>query len=57
MKTFRCGDVVPDCASTFSGTEDEILGAVAVHARDDHGLTDISPELVASVRGAMRPAA
>ena len=53
MKRFRCGDVVPGCTSAFHGTEDEILGQVGAHAAADHGLTEVSPELVAAVRGAM----
>lgn len=51
MKRFACGDVVPGCeASWVCSTEDDILARVAVHAREDHGMTDISPELVAAVR-------
>ena len=51
MKTFACGSVVPGCTASFHAeTTDEILAAVAVHARDDHGLAEVSPELVAQVR-------
>jgi predicted small metal-binding protein len=51
MKSFSCGAVVPGCTATFRGdTEGEILAQVAHHARHDHGLTDISSELVAAVR-------
>lgn len=53
MKAFRCGDVVPGCARSFSGTEDEILAAVAQHAQHDHGLSEIPDELVAQVRAAI----
>ncbi|HEU4676971.1 MAG: DUF1059 domain-containing protein [Motilibacteraceae bacterium] len=53
MKKFRCGDVVPGCAATFSGTEDAILADVAAHAAHDHGLLEVPAELVAQVRGAM----
>lgn len=55
MKQFRCGDVVPGCTSAFVGTDDEILGQVAAHARADHGLTEVPAELVDAVRGAIRP--
>ena len=35
----------------FTGEdEDAILGHVAEHARADHGITEVSPELVESVR-------
>ncbi len=51
MKQFACGDVVPSCGRTFTApTEDDILAAVAGHARDDHGLTDIPAGLVDQVR-------
>ena len=50
MKEFCCGDVVPGCTARFHGSEEDILAAVAVHAREDHGVEDISPELVAQVR-------
>lgn len=55
MKQFRCGDVVPGCTSSFVGSDDEILRLVAAHARDDHGLAEVPAELVAAVRGAIRP--
>ena len=51
MKKFRCGDLIPGCAATFAGSAEEILGAVATHARDDHGLAGVSPELADAVRG------
>ena len=51
MKQFACGDVVPSCGRTFTApTDDDILTAVAGHARDDHGLTDIPAGLVDRVR-------
>jgi len=53
MKAFRCGDVVPGCARAFTGTEDEILAEVALHAQHDHGLAEVSDELVGQVRAAM----
>ncbi|MGQ7297738.1 DUF1059 domain-containing protein [Quadrisphaera sp. KR29] len=53
MKSFRCGDVVAGCTRSFQGSEPQILGQVAAHARDDHGLVDIPAEMVAQVRAAM----
>ena len=50
MKEFSCGDVVPGCGAKFQGaTDDEILKLVAAHARDDHGLTEVSPDLAKAV--------
>jgi len=55
MKQFCCGDIVPGCKVSFQGaTDEEILGAVATHARKDHGLTDISPDLVSQVRSKIK---
>ena len=51
MKQFSCGDVVPWCRRTFRGANDDaILTAVAAHAHDDHGLTEIPDALVVEVR-------
>ncbi|WP_375503839.1 DUF1059 domain-containing protein [uncultured Jatrophihabitans sp.] len=57
MKNFRCGDVVPGCTRAFTGTEDDILTRVAVHARTDHGLLEMPADLVTQVRSAMTVAA
>ncbi len=51
MKQFACGSVVPGCQATFVAKDEaEILQQVADHARIDHGISEVSPELVASVR-------
>ena len=51
MKEFRCGDLVPGCKTTFQGeSEEEILEQVAVHARDEHGMDRVPPEVVDEVR-------
>ena len=51
MKTFACGDVIPGCSARFSASdEDGIFSQVAGHAAADHGVTDITPELVQAVR-------
>ena len=55
MKTFACGDVMPGCSASFSAeTEGGILAQVAGHAAADHGVTDITLELVQAVRQAIR---
>lgn len=56
MKRFRCGDVIPGCTAQFTGTEEDVLAQVGAHAQRDHGVTGVSPELVASVRAAMQDA-
>lgn len=57
MKSFTCGEVVPNCeASWVCSTDDEILAHVAQHAREDHGLDSISPDLIDSVIAHIRTA-
>jgi predicted small metal-binding protein len=51
MKQFACGDVVPGCdARWVCDTEEELFQHVAAHAAADHGITEISDELVIEVR-------
>ena len=51
MKEFTCGAVVPGCDTKFEGaTEDEILAQVAVHAREEHGMDHVPPQVVEEVR-------
>lgn len=58
MKSFRCGDVVAGCTAQWDAASDEeILGVVATHAREDHGLVEIPAELVEAVKAAIRPSA
>jgi predicted small metal-binding protein len=55
MKEFSCGAVVPGCSETFEGeSEDSILQQVALHARDEHGMEDVPPELVDEVRAGIQ---
>jgi predicted small metal-binding protein len=54
MKEFKCAVLVPDCWATFEGeTDDEILQQVAVHAREEHGMDDVPPEVVGQIRAAI----
>ena len=51
MKQFSCGAVVPGCDAVFSApSDDELLGQVAAHARDDHGLDPVPDDVVAQVQ-------
>jgi len=53
--SLACGDVVPGCASTLeAGSEDDLMAKVADHARDEHGVTEITPELADQVKGAVK---
>ncbi len=51
MKRFACGDVIPGCDAAFTAPdEDAVLALAGAHAATVHGVTDPSPELVATVR-------
>jgi predicted small metal-binding protein len=51
MRVFSCGAVVPGCASTFEGeSDDEILEQVSAHARAEHGMDEVPPEVVDTIR-------
>ena len=55
-KRIACGDVVQGCQFTAEGgTEEELLAAVKAHAAEDHGVNEVTPELAAKVRAAIRP--
>jgi predicted small metal-binding protein len=55
MKQFACGDIVPGCTARYQlATEEEILQAVAQHAREVHGINEVPDEMVAEVRSRIR---
>jgi predicted small metal-binding protein len=50
-----CGKVNPETGCTVvvqAETEEELMQKVAVHAKD-HGITEVTPELVEQVKGAI----
>jgi predicted small metal-binding protein len=54
-KHLACNQIVPGCTFTATAaTEEELLQKVADHAAHDHGLTDITPDLAAQVKAAIR---
>ena len=54
-KHIACGDVVAGCQFTAqAGTEEELLAAVKAHAAEDHGVKEVTPELAAKVKAAIR---
>ena len=47
MKEFSCGELVPGCEAAFQGeSEDDVLQQVVAHARDEHGMDEVPPEIV-----------
>jgi predicted small metal-binding protein len=54
-KHIACGDVVPGCTFTASAaTEEELMSKVVAHASHDHGVKDVTPELAARVKAAIK---
>jgi predicted small metal-binding protein len=54
-KRIACNDVVPGCTFTATAAnEEELVKKVAAHAAQDHGVTDVTAELLAKVKSAIR---
>lgn len=54
-KVLRCNDLMPGCNWVGKGeSESDVLMQAAEHAKTAHSMTDISPEMLASVRGAIK---
>ena len=54
-KYIACADIVPDCSFTASApTEEELMKQVAAHAAQAHGITEITPELAAKFKAAIK---
>jgi predicted small metal-binding protein len=54
-KIVRCREVGVDCDFEARGAnEQEVMQKCAEHARKDHGMQEIPPELAAKVKAAIR---
>lgn len=54
-KELRCRDVGMDCEFKARGSsEEEVLQQAAAHARSVHQISEMTPELQAKVRSAIR---
>ena len=52
----RCADLMPGCSCSFvmEGEDaDEILAKAAQHAKQDHGMARIPPEITVRIRAAV----
>ena len=50
MFKLACGDVMPGCSARFENADrGALMAAVAAHAGADHGITDLTPDVVAAV--------
>lgn len=56
-KKIECNSVVPGCDWTASAeSEDALLQKVVAHAAEVHGVKDVTPELAAQVKAAIKDA-
>jgi predicted small metal-binding protein len=54
-KHIACTDVVAGCGFTAeAASEDELLKKVTAHAAHAHGVQEVTPELAAKVKAAIR---
>ena len=54
MKEFKCSTVVPECDWRYQGESDEeVLEHAATHAREAHGMDEIPPEIVDTIRASI----
>jgi len=52
-----CGDAMPGCSARFEEDSSErILELVAAHAREAHGVTDVTPEMLEAIGANIVPA-
>lgn len=54
-KQIACNDVVAGCGfKATAESESELIGKVAQHAVTDHGVQEVTPELAAKVKAAIK---
>ena len=55
--TLSCGDAVPGCSARFEeDSRERVLELVSAHAREDHGVTDVTPEMLEAMGANIRTA-
>ena len=48
--TLSCGDAMPGCTARFEeDSRDRVLELVSAHARADHGVTEVTPEMLEAI--------
>lgn len=54
-KTLKCDDVMPGCPTVIEGRdESEVMARAVEHARRDHGVQEIPPEVGRKAQDAIR---
>ena len=55
LKRIACADIVPGCTfTTTASTEEDLMEKVAAHASHDHGVMELTPELEAKAKAAIK---
>lgn len=55
VKTLQCGDVFPGCDAEFDASDEPaVLAQAALHAIEQHEVTELDDDTVAAVRAAIR---
>ena len=55
MRELRCRDMGMDCNWRYiAQTEELIVDGAAIHARDVHGISEFTPEMIANVKKSIR---
>lgn len=54
-KVLKCGDVAPGCNAVIEGKDvDELMAKAVEHAKKDHGMATIPPEMASKVQAAIK---
>lgn len=54
-KVIRCADLMPGCKAVVEGKDEaEVLARAAEHAKKDHGVSTIPPDMIPKVKAAIR---
>ena len=54
-KVLRCGDLMPGCSTVLEGKDvAEVMAKGAEHAKKDHGIATIPPDVAAKVQAAIK---
>jgi predicted small metal-binding protein len=55
MKELRCSDVNPGCDTRLEGKDEaEVMAKAAEHAKRDHGMAQIPPDVARKAQAAIR---
>ena len=55
--SLSCGDAMPGCSARFEDdSRDRILEQVSAHAVRDHGVTEVTPEMLEAIGANIVPA-